>query len=138
MNMEQDQGTAGKTHPRRLRVFIVDDDRDLAESLALAVEGRGYEVEVAHSGEEAIERYRQRDFDIAFMDVRLPGKNGVESFLEIRDIRPEARVVMITGYLMEELRQQAEEHGVQGVLQKPFSPRRLFDILERLRDEGTP
>lgn len=121
-------GNLRRTRP--VRVFIVDDDRDLAECLAMAVEGRGYEVEVAYSGEEAIDRYRHEDFDIAFMDVRLPGKNGVESFLEIRKLRPHARVVMITGYLIEGLVKQAEDHGAWGVLQKPFSPQRLFDIIE--------
>jgi CheY-like chemotaxis protein len=64
-----------------LRVFIVDDDQDFAESLALLIEGRGYQVEVAFSGEEAIAKFREQDFDITFMDVRLPGKNGTESFL---------------------------------------------------------
>jgi len=78
-----------------LRVLIVDDDRDFAESLALLLEARGYQVELAFSGEEAIVKFREQDFDIAFMGVRLPGKDGTESFLEIRKFRPSARVMMM-------------------------------------------
>ncbi len=94
-----------------LRVFIVDDNQDFAESLALLIEGRGYDVELAFSGEEAIEKFHQQDFDITFMDVKLPGMDGVESFVEIRKFERSARVVMMTGYSVEQLLEQAVEQG---------------------------
>ncbi|MFN2271330.1 MAG: response regulator [Anaerolineae bacterium] len=119
-----------------LRVFIVDDDQDFAESLALLIEGRGYQVEVAFSGEEAIAKFREQDFDITFMDVRLPGKNGTESFLEIRKFKPSARVVMMTGYSVEQLLEQAVEHGAWGVLGKPIDVHQLLEMLERIKPDG--
>ncbi|MBN1979346.1 MAG: response regulator [Anaerolineae bacterium] len=119
-----------------LRVFIVDDDRDFAESLALLIEGRDYQVELAFSGEEAIAKFREQDFDITFMDVRLPGKSGTESFLEIRKFRPSARVVMMTGYSVEQLLEQAVEHGAWGVLDKPIDVRQLLEMLERIKPDG--
>jgi DNA-binding response OmpR family regulator len=119
-----------------LRVFIVDDDRDFAESLALLIEGRGYEVELAFSGEDAIARFREQDFDITFMDVTLPGKNGTESFLEIRKFKPSARVVMMTGYSVEQLLEQAVEHGAWGVLDKPIDMRQVLDMLENIKPDG--
>lgn len=121
---------------RPLRVFIVDDERDLVESLAMTMEARGFEVEKAFSGEEAIEKFRRKDFDITFMDVRLPGKNGVESFLEIRKFRPDARVIMMTGYSMEQLLDQAVENGAWGVLGKPFDLEKMFDTLDRMKPGG--
>jgi len=121
---------------RTLRVLIVDDERDLVESLAMTMEVRGFEVERAFSGEEAIEKFRREDFDIAFMDVRLSGKNGVESFIEIRKFRPDARVVMMTGYSMEQLLDQAVENGAWGVLKKPFDLEEMFGFLERIRPDG--
>ena len=121
-------------HP--LRVFIVDDDRDFAESLALLVEGRGYQVELAFCGEEAIAKFREQDFDITFMDVRLPGKNGTESFLEIRKFKPSARVVMMTGYSVEQLLEQAVDHGAWGVLNKPIDGRQVLELLERIKPDG--
>lgn len=119
-----------------MRVFIVDDDRDLAESLAIALEGSGYEVEVAYSGEEAIKIFSEKTFDIAFMDVKLPGKNGVESFLEIKKLKPGARVVMMTGYSVEQLLQQALDSGAWGILHKPIDMKKLLSMLEMAADQG--
>jgi CheY-like chemotaxis protein len=118
-----------------LRVFVVDDDQDFAESLALLIEGRGYEVELAFSGEEAIDKFRQQDFDITFMDVKLPGKDGVESFLEIRQFKPSARVVMMTGYSVEQLLEQAVEQGAWGVLNKPLDIERMLNMIEGIKPD---
>jgi DNA-binding response OmpR family regulator len=119
-----------------LRVFIVDDDQDFAESLGLLIEGRGYQVELAFSGEEAIAKFREQDFDITFMDVRLPGKNGTESFLEIRKFKPSARVVMMTGYSVEQLLEQAVEQGAWGVLNKPIDVRQVLEMLDQIKPDG--
>jgi CheY-like chemotaxis protein len=119
-----------------LRVFIVDDDLDFVEILAMLIKGRGYQVELASTGEEAIEKFRQQDFDITFMDVKLPGKDGVESFLEIRKLKPSARVVMMTGYSVEQLLEQAVEQGAWGVLDKPLDVHKVLEILENIKPDG--
>ena len=95
-----------------MRIFIVDDHRDVAEGLADVLRMHGHEVEVAHNGEQAIRIFKEQDFDIAFMDVMMPGMNGVESFLEIRKIKPDAKVVMMTGYSVTQLLDQAIETGL--------------------------
>ena len=105
---------------RSVRVFIVDDDLDFGESLAIVLEGQGCEVTTASSGEDAVKIFKEEDFDIAFMDVRLPGICGVESFLEIRKFKPEARVVMMTGYSVQDLLKQAVDNGAWGILNKPL------------------
>lgn len=119
-----------------IRVFIVDDDLDLAESLSIALEGTGCEVETAHSGEEAVRIFREKDFDIAFMDVKLPGMNGVESFLEIKKIKPGVKVVMMTGYSVEQLLEQALENGAWGVLHKPIDMKKLLETLKNVGEQG--
>ena len=116
-----------------LRVFIVDDDIDFAESLAEVIKKRGHQVELAHNGEDAVERFRDADFDIAFMDVKLPGKNGVESFFEIRKIKPDAKVMMMTGYSVEHLLRQAVDHGALGVLHKPLDFDRVLEVLDKVK-----
>jgi len=80
------------------RVLIVDDDRDHAESLADVLDMRGHQPELAHSGEEALDRVRSSDFDFVLLDVKLPGINGVETFLEMRRIRPGAKVMMTSNW----------------------------------------
>jgi DNA-binding NtrC family response regulator len=116
-----------------LRVFIVDDDRDFAESLAILLEDEGHEVVVAFSSEAAIEKFREQDFDIAFMDVTLPGMNGVESLLEIRKFKPAARVVMMSGYTAEQLLEQAITSGALGVLRKPLDLEEVLRLLDDVK-----
>ena len=125
----------------RLRVFIVDDDRDFAESLAMLIEGRNCEVELAFSGEEAIAVFQEEDagtrqFDLVLMDVRLPGMNGVESLLEIHRLRPSTRVVMMTGYSVEQLLEKAVEQGAWGVLRKPSDIHKVLPMLDSLKPDG--
>jgi two-component system response regulator HydG len=118
------------------RVFIVDDDRDHAESLADVLEMRGYEVELAYSGEEALARFGDADFDLVLMDVKLPGRNGVETFFEFRKLRPDARVLMMTGFSVEELVRQAVDNGALGVLYKPFGAAELLQVVEEVKPRG--
>jgi CheY-like chemotaxis protein len=102
------------------KMLIVDDDQDMAESIADLVEIRGYEADLAASGPEAIAKFQERDYDIAFMDVRMPGMNGVECLLEILKLKPDANVVMMTAYSVEQLLKTALQNGAAGVLYKPF------------------
>ena len=113
-----------------LNILVVDDDLDNAASLGELFEYEGHCVHVVHSGREAIDAYVNRSFDIAFMDVMMPEKNGVESFLEIRKLRPTARVFMMTGYSVEELLQQAVREGAMGVLEKPFDAAEVLRITQ--------
>ncbi len=119
-----------------MRIFIVDDHRDVAEGLADVLRMHGHEVEVAHNGEQAIRIFKEQDFDIAFMDVMMPGMNGVESFLEIRKIKPDAKVVMMTGYSVTQLLDQAIENGAYGVLHKPVSMDEVLNSVERVSSQG--
>jgi len=119
-----------------VRVFVVDDDMDLAESLSIALEGSGCEVEIAHSGEDAGRIFREKDFDIAFMDVKLPGMNGIESFLEIKRMKPGAKVVMMTGYSVEQLLEQAMHNGAWGILHKPIDMNILLEHLKNIGKQG--
>ena len=102
------------------RVLIVDDDADLAESLAEVLSANGCDVMTAAHGQEALERACARDFDIIFMDVRMPVMNGVDSFFAIRAVKPLARVVMMTGF-RETVVERALQAGAEGLLHKPFS-----------------
>ena len=118
------------------RVLVVDDDCDHAESLADVIEMRGHTARIANSGEEALDLFRDDDFDFVLLDVKLPGINGVETFLEIRKIRPSARVMMMTGYSVEQLVAQAIEGGALGVLHKPFAAMQVLDLLTNVKPRG--
>jgi CheY-like chemotaxis protein len=121
---------------RSLSILIVDDDNDNASSLGDLFELDGHRVHIAHSGEEAITAYKTMTFDIAFMDVMMPGKNGVESFIEIKAMCPAARVYMMTGYSVEQLLQQAIDNGALGVFAKPVDMGRILCAVEDIIPEG--
>ena len=118
---------------RSLRILVVDDDIDNAHSLAELFDIEGHDAMVVHSGEAAIAAHMAQHFDLAFMDVMMPGLNGVESFLRIRQQRPNAKVFMMTGYSVEELLQQAVEQGALGVLNKPMD---ADAVLKMVNDIG--
>jgi two-component system, NtrC family, response regulator HydG len=121
---------------RELSILVVDDDIDNAKSLGELFEMEGHVVRVVHSGQAAIDAYVKQSFDIAFMDVMMPGKNGVESFFEIRSMRPQAKVFMMTGYSVEELLQQAVRGGALGVLEKPYDSAEVLKLTQNVGPGG--
>lgn len=118
------------------RILVVDDDRDHAESVADILEMNGYAVEMAFSGEEALALFKEGEFDLTLMDVKLPGMNGVETYFEFRRLCPRTRVVMMTGFSVEQLVAQAVENGALGVLHKPFTATALLTSIENAKPRG--
>ncbi len=115
-----------------LKILVVDDDSDAADSLAELFEMEGHDVKTVYSGDTAIEQWRHNGFDVAFMDIMMPGRNGVESFMEIKKVRPDAKVYMMTGFSVNELVNQAVDNGAMGVFSKPVDLERVFTVLEEL------
>lgn len=113
-----------------LKILVVDDDVDVAESLADIFEFDGHEVELAHSGEDAVRTVEKQSFDFAFLDVMMPGMNGVECFRRIHGMRPSVKVFMMTGYTVEELLNEATEGGASGVFFKPLAAAEVREILK--------
>ncbi len=118
------------------RILVVDDDMDFAEVMADALRLDGHAVEIAFSGEEAIKKFRGGRFDITFMDVKLPGMNGVESFMEIRRLRPDARVVMMTAFSVRSLLDTALSNGAWGIFRKPLDIEKMLGMLRRIAPVG--
>ena len=121
---------------RKLDILIVDDDVDNALSLGELMEIEGHRARVVHSGEAAIEAYVRGNFDVSFVDVMMPGLNGVESFLKIRKLRPAAKIFMMTGFSVSELLQQALCNGAMGVLDKPMDPQSVIDLVRDVGENG--
>jgi DNA-binding response OmpR family regulator len=120
------------------RVLIVEDDRDFAESLVIALGTRRCQADVAGTGEEAVRLFQDNRYDIAFMDIKLPGMNGVQSLVAILAINPGARVVMMTGFSEAALLDQARRAGAMDILRKPFRMRELLGFIDRLHGEPRP
>lgn len=114
-------------------ILIVDDDASLRRTMALILTHKGYNVETAINGAEAVERVRARPFDMILMDICMPVLNGVEALKQIRDIRPHAAVTMITAYALQDLIQDALTEGAFALLEKPVEIDRVVALTEQAR-----
>ena len=111
-------------------VLVVDDDNGIRFTLEGIIDDEGYKVCGARDGYQAIELVKKITFDWVFMDIRMPGLDGVETFLEIKKISPDSKVVMMTGFSVEALVKKALEAGVYAVLYKPLPVEQVLDILK--------
>jgi CheY-like chemotaxis protein len=117
--------------PPGRRVLVVDDNRDLAESLAMILRFWGHDVTVAYNGREALEVARSCQPDVVFLDIGLPHLNGFEVARAMRadpDLRG-ARIVAVTGYGRDEDRERCRDVGFDLHLTKPVDPWRLQALL---------
>jgi DNA-binding NtrC family response regulator len=111
-------------------VLLVDDDKDMTETLSDILTDMNYRVETANNGLEAIEKVKTRAFDTVLLDIKMPGINGVETFKEIKKIRPEAVVMLMTAQSVEELVAEALEEGAYGIMYKPIDTKKLIEFIE--------
>lgn len=111
-------------------ILIVEDDRDLRESLATALRDEGYQVLSAQDADEAIASVKAHKVNIIFMDICLPDMNGVEVYKAIKKIQPTATTVMMTGFFVQDLVNAAISAGAYDVLYKPFT---IDDVLKMIK-----
>ncbi len=115
-----------------LKILVLDDHVDVAASLGEILELDGHEVTLAHNGPSAVAAYARSAFDLGLFDVKMPGMNGVDSFMEVRKRRPEATVLMMSGYADDGMIEKAMQHGARGILRKPFEVEELMAKLSEI------
>lgn len=115
----------------KLRVLIVDDETSVRTLLSEVLQGQGYEVSVASSGEEAIDLARQKPFEIVITDMRMPGISGVEVIQHVKNINSECCVIVITAYASVESAVEAIRRGAYDYITKPFNIATMRIIVDR-------
>jgi two-component system response regulator HydG len=116
-----------------MKILIVDDDYSILDTLRDVLEYKGHEVLTVGSGPEAIEMVGKDLFDVVLADIKMPGINGVDTFIEIKKISPETAVIMMTGFSVEELVQKALREGVYACVYKPFDIEKILKMLENIQ-----
>ena len=111
-------------------ILVVDDQRGMRLTLTGIFEDHGYEVVGAEDGYRAIEATTRRDFDLILMDINMPGIDGIQTQREIKRIRPDSLVVMMTGYALDEQVKDALADGVYSVISKPLDVEKVFEVME--------
>jgi DNA-binding response OmpR family regulator len=122
------------------RILIVDDDTNIRLTLSLALEPLGLEVATAMSGREALEKVGEREFALILLDLKMPGMDGMEVLRQIRKIRPDIPVIILTAYGTIETAVDATRLGAADFIRKPFGPAEIrgvvSGVLDRAKSEG--
>ncbi len=116
-------------------ILVVDDMFSDRETLKTILEDKGYRVAAAKDGTEAIEMVKSKHYNIIFLDVKLPGMDGVETFEHVKVIDPEVTVIMMTGYTEEDLVRKAVNEGAYTCVYKPFNMEKLIELVEGISRE---
>ena len=112
------------------RLLVVDDEENVRASLKAVLEDEGYSVEAVGSGTDCLHLLERRNFDLIFLDIWLPGKDGIEVLKEIRSRRPLQYVIMISGHGTIETAVQATKLGAFDFIEKPLSLEKLLLVLQ--------
>ena len=113
------------------RLLVVDDDSAMRALLASLFEQKGYPVEQAATADEALERAREAEFDAVLSDIKMPGKTGIEMVGELRRIRPDTPVVLMTAFGSIDSAVEAMRAGAFDYITKPFEPEAVLLTVER-------
>jgi DNA-binding NtrC family response regulator len=124
-------------------ILIVDDDADICQTLTKALELEGYQVLGAGSGEDAVLIAQENDCQIAFIDVKLPNIDGLETFLRLKEINPGILTIMMTGFRNEvkDALDKARAASAITCLYKPFDPSEAAELVrligKKVRKSGS-
>ena len=113
------------------RILIIDDDETICSLFKDTLEDAGYKVTAVTDSYEGLELVKKGDYDLVFLDLKMPGLDGAELLGQIRAVKPEMPVMVVTGYPESDLMMKALNYGPLGVMKKPFKG---SDVLTTVRN----
>ncbi len=120
------------------RILVIDDEDVIRSLFKATLEEQGHEVVTTSTGTEGIQYVKQWDFDLVFLDLKLPDMDGAEVFREIKNVRPTLLVTIITGYPGSDMMERALKEGPLGVMNKPFSDSDIIAAVNSFLHITTP
>ncbi len=113
----------------KARILVVDDEESIRALVKATVEELGHEVITAKSGTMGLNLIKKQDFNLLFLDLKMPGMDGAELFRRIKEVKPELPVVIITGHPESDLMSRALAYGPFSIMNKPFRPSDITQIV---------
>lgn len=117
------------------RILVIDDDEAIRKSFVLTLEDEGYQVDTAESGERGLVMKRSSDYDLIFLDLKMPGMDGVETLRRLRKIDRDVPIYIITAFhreFFDRLKQAKEERIDFELLRKPIDSERLVLMVKSI------
>ena len=118
-------------------ILLTDDEENVLEVSQGFLEAMGYRVFIARDGNEAIEIYKKNrdDIDIVLLDIVMPNMGGGKAYDRMKEINPDIRVLLLSGYSIDGEAREILERGCNGFIQKPFNIKELSAKLREILDE---
>ena len=118
----------------KTRLLVVDDEEEFLQTLAERLTLRNYDVTTSQSGEDAIEQIKRYLFDVAILDVAMPGMAGIETLREIKRLKPLTEVIMLTGHATVDSAIEGMKLGAWDYLMKPCNTEDLVNMIDKAHD----
>lgn len=115
----------------KIRLLVVDDEREFLDATSRALERRGFFVRTASNGKQALDALLAQPFEVVVLDVKMPGPDGVEVFRKIKNLNPDLPVIMLTGHGTVQQAFETSRHGVSDYLTKPCDMEHLAGVVNR-------
>jgi CheY-like chemotaxis protein len=116
-------------------ILVVDDELDTCRNLSDILTDLGYHVDTAHDGPAALELVRKKRYDVALLDLKMPGMDGLTLYREIKKLRADTVAIIVTAYATSTTAEQALQAGAWRVLSKPVELPRLLGLVNEALDQ---
>ena len=111
-------------------ILIVDDEENFLFAMKTWLSAKGYEVQTASNGMEALAKLKARKPDMMFLDVSMPGMDGIDTLAQVRDMHEDLPVIMITAFGLVPRLEEAQKYGVTGIFRKSQDFGKAAELIE--------
>jgi len=115
----------------QIRILVVDDEPKICHLIEELLKLEGYKVDVSFSGMEALQMIKRYNYQMLLTDLKMPGIDGLELIQKARELNPDIRTIMITGYATVETAVQSLRHGIDDYIKKPFNILELKKVVKQ-------
>ncbi len=133
------KGTISLTDNKK-NILVIDDDKSILRTFTRILQKSGYQIDVAETGKEALDKAKKKNYDLALIDIRLPDMDGTDLLVKLKQDMNYAIKIMITGFPSLETGVKALDEGADAYLVKPVKPEELIALIEekfKARNEKT-
>ncbi|MFH1798704.1 MAG: response regulator [Candidatus Omnitrophota bacterium] len=115
---------------KEFKILVVDDNKDFADVFCDILKANHYKAECCYGGVQAVNLVKANDFDVMFLDMRMPDMDGVQTLKEVKRLKPQTVVIIMTGYSVDEMVHKALEEKASEIIYKPFEIEKVLGLLK--------